>query len=157
MFIELAIAQPKLMRRSGVKGVITGREKEVLKMLVSGLSNKEISNVRHRGAYRAYSQSRYFWVWFRAPPKGTTPMKNSRQRSLHGFKQIMRRGNQESRGNVMSHSEARNHFEKARMNTADAVTIEMLDGLKDLSHANRWRQAACVHVPARLLLLAVMA
>jgi hypothetical protein len=32
-----------------------------------------------------------------------------------------------------------------------------LDGLKDLSHANRWRQAACVHVPARLLLLAVMA
>jgi DNA-binding CsgD family transcriptional regulator len=43
MFIELAIAQPKLMRRSGVKGVITGREKEVLKMLVSGLSNEEIS------------------------------------------------------------------------------------------------------------------
>jgi predicted GTPase len=38
-------------------------------------------------------------------------------------------------GNVMSHSEARNHFEKARMNTADAVTIEMLDGLKHLSHA----------------------
>jgi predicted GTPase len=38
-------------------------------------------------------------------------------------------------GNVMSHSDARNHFEKARMNTADAVTIEMLDGLKHLSHA----------------------
>jgi hypothetical protein len=35
----------------------------------------------------------------------------------------------------MSHSEARNHFEKARMNTADAVTIELLDGLKHLSHA----------------------
>jgi hypothetical protein len=35
----------------------------------------------------------------------------------------------------MSHTEARNHFEKARMNTADAVTIEMLDGLKHLSHA----------------------
>ena len=35
----------------------------------------------------------------------------------------------------MSYSEARNHFEKARINTADAVTIEMLDGLKHLSHA----------------------
>jgi hypothetical protein len=35
----------------------------------------------------------------------------------------------------MSHSEAKNHFEKARMNTADALTIEMLDGLKYLSHA----------------------
>jgi hypothetical protein len=35
----------------------------------------------------------------------------------------------------MSYSEARNHFEKARMNTADAVTIEMLDGLKHLSHS----------------------
>ena len=35
----------------------------------------------------------------------------------------------------MSHSEARNHFEKARMNSGDAVTIEMLDGLKHLSHA----------------------
>ena len=35
----------------------------------------------------------------------------------------------------MSYSDARNHFEKARMNTADAVTIEMLDGLKHLSHA----------------------
>ena len=34
----------------------------------------------------------------------------------------------------MSYSESRNHFEKAR-NTADAVTIEMLDGLKHLSHA----------------------
>ena len=38
-------------------------------------------------------------------------------------------------GNTMSYSDARNHFEKARMNTADAVTIEMLDGLKHLSHA----------------------
>jgi predicted GTPase len=36
---------------------------------------------------------------------------------------------------MMSHSDARNHFEKARMNTADAVMIEMLDGLKHLSHA----------------------
>lgn len=35
----------------------------------------------------------------------------------------------------MSYSEARNHFEKARMNTADAVIIEMLDGLKHLSYA----------------------
>ena len=35
----------------------------------------------------------------------------------------------------MSYSEARNHFEKARINTADAVTIEMLEGLKHLSHA----------------------
>ena len=35
----------------------------------------------------------------------------------------------------MSYSEARNHFEKARSNTAHAVTIEMLDGLKHLSHA----------------------
>ena len=35
----------------------------------------------------------------------------------------------------MSYSDARNHFEKARMNTADAVTIEMLDGLKHLAHA----------------------
>jgi hypothetical protein len=34
----------------------------------------------------------------------------------------------------MSYSESRNHFEKARNNT-DAVTIEMLDGLKHLSHA----------------------
>jgi predicted GTPase len=35
----------------------------------------------------------------------------------------------------MSYSESRNHFEKARINTADTVTIEMLDGLKHLSHA----------------------
>ncbi len=35
----------------------------------------------------------------------------------------------------MSYSESRNHFEKAGINTADAVTIEMLDGLKHLSHA----------------------
>lgn len=35
----------------------------------------------------------------------------------------------------MSYIESRNHFEKARLNTADAVTIEMLDGLKHLSHA----------------------
>ena len=39
------------------------------------------------------------------------------------------------KGDVMSYSDARNRFEKARMNTADAVTIEMLDGLKHLSHA----------------------
>jgi hypothetical protein len=35
----------------------------------------------------------------------------------------------------MSYSESRNHFEKARLNAADAVTAEMLDGLKHLSHA----------------------
>jgi hypothetical protein len=35
----------------------------------------------------------------------------------------------------MSYSESRNHFEMARINTADAVTVEMLDGLKHLSHA----------------------
>jgi hypothetical protein len=35
----------------------------------------------------------------------------------------------------MSYSESRNHFEKARISTADAVTVEMLDGLKHLSHA----------------------
>ena len=35
----------------------------------------------------------------------------------------------------MSYSESRNHFEKARNNTADAVTVEMLEGLKHLSHA----------------------
>jgi hypothetical protein len=34
-----------------------------------------------------------------------------------------------------SYSESRNHFEKARLDTADAGTIEMLDGLKHLSHA----------------------
>jgi hypothetical protein len=35
----------------------------------------------------------------------------------------------------MSYSESRNHFEKARMNAADTVSIELLDGLKHLSHA----------------------
>jgi hypothetical protein len=35
----------------------------------------------------------------------------------------------------MSYSESRNHFEKARLNTADAGIIEMLDGLKHLAHA----------------------
>jgi hypothetical protein len=34
----------------------------------------------------------------------------------------------------MSYNEPRNHFEKAGINTADAVTVEMLDGLKHLSH-----------------------
>ena len=43
--------------------------------------------------------------------------------------------NLEERKSVMSYSDARNHFEKAKINTADAVTIEMLDGLKHLSHA----------------------
>ena len=41
MFIELAIAQPKRMR-VGANEAITDREKQVLKMLVAGLSNKEI-------------------------------------------------------------------------------------------------------------------
>ncbi|HVR26485.1 MAG TPA: hypothetical protein VMU26_24550 [Candidatus Polarisedimenticolia bacterium] len=35
----------------------------------------------------------------------------------------------------MSYSEARNHFEKGKNNTADKGIIEMLDGLKHLSHA----------------------
>jgi hypothetical protein len=35
----------------------------------------------------------------------------------------------------MSYSEARNHFEKARINTADGITIDVLEGLKHLSHA----------------------
>ena len=41
MFIERAITQPKRMW-PGVIGVITDREKQVLQMLVSGLSNREI-------------------------------------------------------------------------------------------------------------------
>jgi DNA-binding NarL/FixJ family response regulator len=41
MFVELAITQPKRMR-PGVNAVITDREKQVLQMLVPGLSNKEI-------------------------------------------------------------------------------------------------------------------
>jgi DNA-binding NarL/FixJ family response regulator len=41
MFVELAITQPKRMR-PGANAVITDREKQVLQMLVSGLSNKEI-------------------------------------------------------------------------------------------------------------------
>ena len=35
----------------------------------------------------------------------------------------------------MSYAEARSHFEKGRSNTADKGVIEMLDGLKHLSHA----------------------
>jgi hypothetical protein len=35
----------------------------------------------------------------------------------------------------MSYSEARNHFEKARNNTDDRGIIDMLEGLKHLSHA----------------------
>ncbi len=35
----------------------------------------------------------------------------------------------------MSYSEARNHFEKGKNNTVDKGIIEMLDGLKHLSHA----------------------
>jgi hypothetical protein len=35
----------------------------------------------------------------------------------------------------MSYSEARNHFEKGKSNTVDKGIIEMLDGLKHLSHA----------------------
>lgn len=41
MFVELAITQPKRMR-PGVNAGMTDREKQVLQMLVSGLSNKEI-------------------------------------------------------------------------------------------------------------------
>ena len=35
----------------------------------------------------------------------------------------------------MSYTEARSHFEKARLITADKCMIEMLDGLKHLTHA----------------------
>ena len=35
----------------------------------------------------------------------------------------------------MSYSESRNHFEKGKNNTVDKGIIEMLDGLKHLSHA----------------------
>jgi hypothetical protein len=35
----------------------------------------------------------------------------------------------------MSYTEARSHLEKARLNTVDKGMIEMLDGLKHLSHA----------------------
>jgi hypothetical protein len=35
----------------------------------------------------------------------------------------------------MSYSEARNHFEKGKTNSVDKGIIEMLDGLKHLSHA----------------------
>jgi hypothetical protein len=35
----------------------------------------------------------------------------------------------------MSYSEARNHLEKARNNTADQGVIDLLEGLKHLSHA----------------------
>jgi hypothetical protein len=35
----------------------------------------------------------------------------------------------------MSYSEARNHFEKGKSDTVDKGIIEMLDGLKHLSHA----------------------
>jgi hypothetical protein len=35
----------------------------------------------------------------------------------------------------MSDPKARSHFEKARLDTADQSLIEMLDGLKHLSHA----------------------
>ncbi len=48
MFIELACAQPKRMSPRGSEA-ITDREKEVLKMLVSGLSNKKLG---HRSALR---------------------------------------------------------------------------------------------------------
>lgn len=40
-FVELAVTQRKRMR-SGSDGALTDREKQVLKMLVTGLSNKEI-------------------------------------------------------------------------------------------------------------------
>ena len=43
MFIELAVNRPKRVR-PGANVVITPREKQVLQMLVAGLSNKEIGN-----------------------------------------------------------------------------------------------------------------
>jgi len=41
----------------------------------------------------------------------------------------------ENWANLMSYTEARSHFEKARLNTVDKGVIDMLDGLKHLSHA----------------------
>jgi DNA-binding NarL/FixJ family response regulator len=41
MFVDLAITHPKRLR-DGAKEIITAREKQVLRMLVTGLSNKEI-------------------------------------------------------------------------------------------------------------------
>jgi hypothetical protein len=35
----------------------------------------------------------------------------------------------------LSYTEARSHFEKARLGAVDKNVIEMLDGLKHLSHA----------------------
>jgi hypothetical protein len=35
----------------------------------------------------------------------------------------------------LSYTEARSHFEKARLGTVDKNVIEMLDGLKHLTHA----------------------
>ena len=35
----------------------------------------------------------------------------------------------------MSYSESRNHFEKARHNTADEAIVDLLEGRKHLSHA----------------------
>jgi len=41
MFVDLAITHPKRLR-DGAKEIMTDREKQVLRMLVTGLSNKEI-------------------------------------------------------------------------------------------------------------------
>jgi len=38
-------------------------------------------------------------------------------------------------GNLMSYTEARSHFEKARINPLDKGMVDLLDGLKHLSHA----------------------
>jgi len=35
----------------------------------------------------------------------------------------------------MSYSEARNHFEKAKNTTTDKTILDLLDGLKHLSHS----------------------
>src|ERR1700728_319969 len=50
-----------------------------------------------------------------------------------GRKRFSPRGNDWR--NLMSYSEARSHFEKAKLNTVDKSAMEMLDGLKHLSHA----------------------
>jgi hypothetical protein len=50
-------------------------------------------------------------------------------------KPISCRMSQFTRGNAMSYSEARNHFDKARNTAADEAIIDIADGLKHLSHA----------------------
>jgi DNA-binding CsgD family transcriptional regulator len=50
MFVDLAITHPKRLR-DGAKEIMTDREKHVLRMLVTGLSNKEIGAPLGIGGY----------------------------------------------------------------------------------------------------------